>query len=185
MSSRASCRSGRRPRSAACRRSAPSVRRSAQIGRNRSPTPLRAAFSCASASVSGNSSNPAHRAMSWRLTSRAVAIHPLPVQRSATTAPFSTRSSPASTSTSVSGRGIRQAGDTRNRQPKKYHSPKMYWRGYPVSRCRTAASSASFPYRRSRSQSSSARPTPQKCASSRQASSCGASVAASARHSDA
>ncbi len=151
MSSRASCRSGRRPRSAAMQTVCPVGRRSAQIGRNRSPTPLQAAFSHAPATASQGTAQSCAQGdvraadQGGRNTSTAGAeigdngtllrtLRPCLHQH-------------LGVRTRDRGRRVTRGTDSRKNTIRPRCTGEV-----PVSRCRTAASSASFPYRRSRSQ---------------------------------
>ena len=90
--------------------------------------------------AAGESSTP-HTWASGRQDPRATGTQPLPEQRSSRAGEgrSSTAARAASTSSSVSGRGMSTPGPTWKGRPKNSHSPSRYWRGSPASRRSTRA----------------------------------------------
>ena len=106
--------------------------------RKRAVLPRRAAFSRASARQAGSLSTP-RTVAAGRSTARARAMAPQPVPRSSIRVAVSARSSAASTTPSVSGRGTRARASTRNGRLQNSRSPKMYATGSPPRRRSTRA----------------------------------------------
>ena len=98
------------------------------------------AFSCAKSKASLDKSI-AETCVVGKMDFKANAIQPLPVQRSRITFGFFTEARTQSTSSSVSGRGIKARESHEIVKPKKLVSPNKYWKGTcwskPLTKLRT------------------------------------------------
>ena len=103
-------------------------------------------------------------------------IQPLPVQKSATSSPFFVISIAFSTKISVSGRGIRHSGETKNSLPINSHLPIIYCTGTCALLFSSAISSALDEKSLSLFKIVSARDMPKRWFKSRYASSLGFSA---------